>query len=81
MTNLAVTRDTVVSDRDERRAPPLAHREPGFNMQKNSELNLEHAYSAPGQTWRFQRVQFPPRQEMSHPPGIESWAHGGNDMS
>jgi hypothetical protein len=36
---------------------------------------------APGEAGRFQRMQFPPRQgERAAPPGIEPWAHGGNDM-
>lgn len=64
MTNLAVTRDTVVSIamKGGRRRWMI---EAGFNIQKNSELNLEHAYSAPGQTRRVQRVQFPPRQGLA----------------
>ena len=45
------------------------------------DLELEKFFGAPGQAWRFQRVRFPPRQgERAAPPGIESWAHGGNDM-
>jgi hypothetical protein len=38
-------------------------------------------YGASGKAWRFQRVKFPSRQgERAAPPGIESWAHEGNDM-
>src|SRR5205085_8495778 len=45
------------------------------------DLDLEKFFGAPGQAGRFQRVQFPPRQgERAAPPGIEPWAHGGNDM-
>lgn len=33
-------------------------------------------FGAPGQTWCFQRVQFPPRQgERAAPPRIEPWTH------
>jgi hypothetical protein len=46
------------------------------------DLDLKSYFGAPGQTWCFQRVQFPPRQgERAAPPGIEPWTHGGNDMS
>jgi group II intron reverse transcriptase/maturase len=46
------------------------------------DVDLEKFFGAPGQAWRLQRVQFPPRQgERAAPPGIESWAHEGNDMS
>jgi RNA-directed DNA polymerase len=46
-----------------------------------ADLDLAQFFGAPGQAWRFQRVRFPPRQgERAAPPGIESWAHGGNDM-
>ena len=45
------------------------------------EGDMQGFFGAPGQAWRFQRVRFPPRQgERAAPPGIESWAHGGNDM-
>jgi hypothetical protein len=44
------------------------------------DMDLAKCFGAPGQAWRFQRVRFPPRQgERAAPPGIESWAHGGND--
>jgi RNA-directed DNA polymerase len=45
------------------------------------DVDLEKFFGAPGKAWRFQRVQFPPRQgaEPLHRE-IESWAHGGNDM-
>ena len=43
--------------------------------------DMRKSFGAPGQAWRFQRVRFPPRQEeRAASPGIESWAHGGNDM-
>ncbi len=46
------------------------------------DADLSRYFGAPGQAWRLQRVQFPPRQgERAAPPGIESWAHEGNDMS
>jgi RNA-directed DNA polymerase len=45
------------------------------------DLDLKSYFGAPGEAGRFQRVQFPPRQgERAAPPGIEPWAHGGNDM-
>src|SRR5438128_5061370 len=45
------------------------------------DLDIRGFFGAPGQAGRFQRVQFPPRQgERAAPPGIEPWAHGGNDM-
>ena len=45
------------------------------------DLDLKAYFGAPGKAGRFQRVQFPPRQgERAAPPGIEPWAHGGNDM-
>jgi len=45
------------------------------------DLDLKSYFGAPGKAGRFQRVQFPPRQgERAAPPGIEPWAHGGNDM-
>jgi RNA-directed DNA polymerase len=45
------------------------------------DADLQAYFGAPGQAGRFQRVQFPPRQgERAAPPGIEPWAHGGNDM-
>ena len=45
------------------------------------DLDLEKFFGAPGQAWRFQRVEFPHRQgERAAPLGIEPWAHGGNDM-
>lgn len=45
------------------------------------DVDLRRYFGAPGQAGRFQRVQFPPRQgERAAPPGIEPWAHGGNDM-
>jgi len=45
------------------------------------DCDIRGFFGAPGQAWRFQRVRFPPRQgERAAPPGIESWAHGGNDM-
>jgi RNA-directed DNA polymerase len=45
------------------------------------DVDLSRYFGAPGQAGRFQRVQFPPRQgERAAPPGIEPWAHGGNDM-
>jgi RNA-directed DNA polymerase len=45
------------------------------------DADLSKYFGAPGQAGRFQRVQFPPRQgERAAPPGIEPWAHGGNDM-
>jgi RNA-directed DNA polymerase len=45
------------------------------------DLDLEKFFGAPGEAGRFQRVRFPPRQgERAAPPGIEPWAHGGNDM-
>jgi RNA-directed DNA polymerase len=45
------------------------------------DADLASYFGAPGQAGRFQRVQFPPRQgEGAAPPGIEPWAHGGNDM-
>jgi len=46
------------------------------------DADIQGFFGAPGQAGRFQRVQFPPRQgERAAPPGIEPWAHGGNDMS
>jgi hypothetical protein len=43
--------------------------------------DIDRFFGAPGQAWRFQRVQFPPRQgERAAPPGIEPCAHGGDDM-
>src|SRR5438094_2847460 len=46
------------------------------------DADIRDYFGAPGQAGRFQRVQFPPRQgERAAPPGIEPWAHGGNDMS
>jgi len=45
------------------------------------DVDIRRYFGAPGQAGRFQRVQFPPRQgERAAPPGIEPWAHGGNDM-
>jgi retron-type reverse transcriptase len=45
------------------------------------DADLRSYFGASGQAWRFQRVQFPPRQgERAAPPGIEPWAHGGNNM-
>ncbi|WP_437523346.1 reverse transcriptase domain-containing protein [Sorangium sp. So ce726] len=45
------------------------------------EVDIRKFFGAPGQAWRFQRVQFPPRQgERAAPPGIEPCAHGGDDM-
>jgi RNA-directed DNA polymerase len=45
------------------------------------DADIQAYFGAPGQAGRFQRVQFPPRQgERAAPPGIEPWAHGGNDM-
>ena len=45
------------------------------------DADIRGFFGAPGQAGRFQRVQFPPRQgERAAPPGIEPWAHGGNDM-
>ena len=45
------------------------------------DIDIRGFFGAPGQAGRFQRVQFPPRQrERAAPPGIEPWAHGGNDM-
>jgi len=45
------------------------------------DADLSKFFGAPGEAGRFQRVQFPPRQgERAAPPGIEPWAHGGNDM-
>ena len=45
------------------------------------DVDIRGFFGAPGQAGRFQRVQFPPRQgERAAPPGIEPWAHGGNDM-
>jgi hypothetical protein len=45
-------------------------------------VDFRKGIGTPGQAWRLQRVQFPPRQEVRAPsPGIESWAYGGNDMS
>ena len=45
-------------------------------------IDLRQFFGAPGQTWCFQRVQFPPRQgERAAPPRIEPWTHGGNEMS
>ncbi|MGK3990179.1 reverse transcriptase domain-containing protein [Sorangium sp. So ce136] len=45
------------------------------------EIDIRKYFGAPGQAWRFQRVQFPPRQgERAAPPGIEPCAHGGDDM-
>ncbi|WP_437751221.1 reverse transcriptase domain-containing protein [Sorangium sp. So ce1389] len=45
------------------------------------EGDIKGCFGAPGQAWRFQRVQFPPRQgERAAPPGIEPCAHGGDDM-
>jgi RNA-directed DNA polymerase len=45
------------------------------------DCDLRAYFGAPGQAGRFQRVQIPPRQgERAAPPGIEPWAHGGNDM-
>lgn len=46
-----------------------------------ADLDLAQFFGAPGQSWRFQRARFPSRQgKRAAPPGIESWAHGGNDM-
>jgi RNA-directed DNA polymerase len=46
------------------------------------EVDVRKYFGAPGQTWCFQRVQFPPRQgERAAPPRIEPWTHGGNEMS
>lgn len=40
------------------------------------ELDIRSYFGAPGQTWCFQRVQFPPRQgERAAPPRIEPWTH------
>jgi RNA-directed DNA polymerase len=45
------------------------------------DVDIRGFFGAPGEAGRFQRVQFPPRQgERAAPPGIEPWAHGGNDM-
>jgi len=45
------------------------------------DVDLEKFFGAPGQARRFQRVRFPPRKGgRAAPPGIESWAHEGNDM-
>ena len=44
--------------------------------------DMRRGFGTPGQAWQFQRVRFPPRKgERAAPPGIESWAYGGNDMS
>jgi hypothetical protein len=46
------------------------------------DADIRGYFGAPGQAWRFQRVQFPPRQgERATPPGIEPCARGGDDMS
>jgi RNA-directed DNA polymerase len=40
------------------------------------DIDLEKFFGAPGQAWRFQRVQFPPRQGVSRPTGnraLRSW--------
>jgi uncharacterized DUF497 family protein len=43
--------------------------------------DLDGFFGASGEAWRFQRVKFPHRQgERAAPPGIEPWAHEGNDM-
>jgi hypothetical protein len=44
------------------------------------DIDLSKFFGAPGQARRFQQVKFLPRQGSANPPGIESWAHGGNDM-
>jgi RNA-directed DNA polymerase len=45
------------------------------------DVDIRGFFGAPGQTGRFQRVKLPSWQgERAAPPGIESWAHGGNDM-
>ncbi len=45
------------------------------------DADISKYFGAPGEARRFQRVQFPSRQgERATSPGIESWAHGGNDM-
>jgi len=44
--------------------------------------DMRKNFRTPGEAWRLQRVRFPPRQEARATSlGIESWAHGGNDMS
>jgi RNA-directed DNA polymerase len=56
----------------------------GITMKKMNwvlDADIQSFFGAPGEAGRFQRVQFPPRQgERAAPPGIEPWAHGGNDM-
>ena len=40
------------------------------------EIDIRKFFGAPGQAWRFQRVQFPPRQGVSRPTGnraLRSW--------
>ena len=45
------------------------------------DVDLDFLLGASGDASRFQRVRFPHRQgERAAPPGIESWAHEGNDM-
>jgi hypothetical protein len=42
---------------------------------------VDSFFGAPGQAWRFQRVQFPsPARGPATSPGIEPWAHGGDNM-
>jgi hypothetical protein len=45
------------------------------------DLDIKGFFGAPGQAWRFQRVQFPsPARGPATSPGIEPWAHGGDNM-
>jgi RNA-directed DNA polymerase len=45
------------------------------------DVDIRGFFGAPGEAGRFQRVQLPPRQgERAALPGVEPWAHGGNDM-
>ena len=44
--------------------------------------DMRKNFSTPGKAWCLQWVKFPPWQEArATSPGIESWAHGGNNMS
>jgi hypothetical protein len=45
-------------------------------------IDMRKSFGTPGKAWRLQRVKFPPQKEARATSlGIESWAHGGKDMS
>jgi len=46
------------------------------------DADIQSFFGAPGQAWRFPAGEIPaPARRRAAPPGIEPWAHGGNDMS